>query len=475
MIVNPLNANELIGAAIDWRRGMANLGYGISLDGALSIATEGVLPLPGSTEPGPREVDPMVASDKITGNLWLGGVARPADVNNGIFVARKPPGSPVFDLSTLRWVTFNATGVPNDDKPLMAAGPDPGNPSSTMAYVVWLRTQPGCSKRWAMSSSSDLGLTWSLPASVGVPGLPCGYQGLGPVSLVLGDGRLVVIDGPGPGYYFSDRSDNRGATWKGEVRIAEGLVFNPSEDDVPGKFRLPNPAGAAVDPRNDWIYVVYSARREIGSQNLDLFVARSTTRGDGFENPVRLELDAAPGAQGPDQIMPWIAVDAFGGLNILYYDTRHMDQSLGDDHPHAVLDAYYSRVTNFGPTPSIETVRLTLASFDTSTQYEDYILDPIGNASFNQFIGDYQQITAAGCSVYPHYMSLQSGQRHYYTHRINICPTDVDQNGTVDQADYVLFFNLYPVSDPRADINRDSVVNLPDAVLFQALYANGGG
>ncbi len=173
-----------------------------------------------------------------------------------------------------------------------------------------------------------------------------------------------------------------------------------------------------------------------------------------------------PTLAGPDQIMPWIAVDGSGGLNILYYDTTNhlLPDEFEDD---CFLDAYYARIAGFATANETVTVaRLTSPPpFHTDVPYEDNP-DP----AYEQFIGDYQQIAAASCKVYANYMTTQGEQRHYYTRAINVCPTDFDSSGGVDANDLVAFQSAYLSGDPRADMNHDTVINAADVAAFMAAY-----
>ncbi len=480
---NQVVPGEVIVAAIDWRASLTPLkpriGYWISFDAVQTFAIEGLVTPPPALDPPPPpeerspHVDPMVVSDPRTGDFWIGGlcankIGLPRPI--GLFVARKRSGQTVLDGTVAVDVLTGPPYAAVDDKPLMAVGPDPSDLSKSVLYITFVRNSAfPCSllPYLMFVSSSDAGATWSPPTGI-LPGSCPGIAAHGPVPLVLSNGRVFIAFGNRAVPYSSTRSDDRGATWLTPVPLFPGIDRAQEDVDTPGNFRLHSFLGATVDPITDTIYVVVSARLAQGSQNLDLYITRSTNRGDSFEAPVHLTLDAVAGPEGPDQIMPWIAADAFGGLNIIYYDTKHMDQTLGDLHPYATLDAYYARMINYDAS-TIQTFRLTPSSFNTNAA------DPYEDPGLPQFIGDYNGIATAGCFVYPGYMSIQVSppMRHYYAHRVDLCPIDMDANGVVALSDLSLFLTLYALADPRADIDRDGVVTSADIASFQAAFPGG--
>jgi hypothetical protein len=109
-------------------------------------------------------------------------------------------------------------------------------------------------------------------------------------------------------------------------------------------------------------------------------------------------------------------------LDLLYYDTRH--HLVPDTADFAFLDVYYARVTDFGSRATqVQTRRLTPVTFDTSSVYERYLSTPLGPNA--QFIGDYHMIDGVGGLRYACYMSIQTGTRHVYMHRIGTCTESV--------------------------------------------------
>ncbi|MGH6961312.1 MAG: hypothetical protein ACREE7_12565, partial [Dongiaceae bacterium] len=184
---------------------------------------------------------------------------------------------------------------------------------------------------------------------------------------------------------------------------------------------------------------------------------------------IRLPDPSPPG----DQFMPALAVDTYGGLNVLWYDTRHVAQS--DSATHAFLDAYYARITDFAaPAQAYEEHRLTGVSFSTAPGFA------------GAFIGDYQQIAAAGPLVYPCYMSAHQGTQHYYTHQIDVrgLAGDANCDGEVNNFDIdpfvlalldpVAYQAAFPDCDiDHADVDGDGAVTNFDIDPFVELVLGG--
>ncbi|MCL4740823.1 MAG: hypothetical protein KJZ54_01315 [Phycisphaerales bacterium] len=232
----------------------------------------------------------------------------------------------------------------------------------------------------------------------------------------------------------------------------------------------------AADPRTEDVFVAFTAARATAPENADVAIARSTDRGESFQPHVpdglMLLTDSllglSPGTHGPDQFVPAIAIDACGGVNLMFYDSRH-DGNLGDGEEW--VDVYYARITGFGTAnPIVQQWRLTPQSFR---------VDNLASG----FLGDYHNLTvsADGNSLYAAYIARdmadpENGARTCYLHRINInCIgflLDFNGDGTVDEEDTTHFLAAFDAKASEADLNLDWAVDAQDLTLFLAWYAD---
>ncbi|MEZ4687436.1 MAG: sialidase family protein [Bacteroidia bacterium] len=90
--------------------------------------------------------------------------------------------------------------------------------------------------------------------------------------------------------------------------------------DVPGLYRCNGMPVTVCDlsegPSRGTIYVCWSDHRK-GKGNIDIWLSRSTDRGDSWSKPVRVNNDETRAAQ----FFPWLAIDQTTGyLYCVYYD-----------------------------------------------------------------------------------------------------------------------------------------------------------
>lgn len=441
IVTSDSNPLELVAVWNDWREGtnppeIIRMGVGVSLDGGATWDDFVVRPPPPFQSA--VEGDPMTAFDPRTGSLWVGAISFAG--NGGVYVARKDPGRRTFEPSVMADPSSFA------DKCWMAAGPPPGNPLGTQVYVAY---------NLGLISSSDLGDTWNDPVSLG--------QGLGFLPRVGPNGELYVAYWDGGTGVFLRRSLNGGQTVSASIQIAERMDTWLDGSRTAGTFRVPPLTYLAVDPVLGTLYCVFFDTTEMvnDSFNVDLYLTRSTDRGDTWSPPVVINGDGDPPG---DQVFPWLEVDRQGRLHLVFLDSRHTAQN--DNDAVGFYDVYYAVSDTGGD--SWQEFRLTPESF--SSEFD-------GLDRPDQFLGDYFGLALGNDRVYPCYLSTQNGDPDIYTHVISLpacgssdpCP-DLDDDRDVDAADLALLLGSWGscICCP-ADRNGDRMVAADDlAVLLGA-------
>ncbi len=250
-----------------------------------------------------------------------------------------------------------------------------------------------------------------------------------------------------------------------------GVHNSPTDPQpVPGNLTVMSVPQLAADPVHpSTVYAVFTGRTSSTGSNLDLFIALSLDGGASFNsgNIVHIADDqlrpAGTGEGESDEYLPSIAIDALGGINLLFLRTTSPDSSsLADTR----VTARYARWPGFAS--------LTSGARAFTQDLSDPFV-PWGTFSGN----DYQMITASGCDVYAGWASDQSGNWEVYVSHIDLypcyipVPADVDSNGVVNPADAAAFTNAFIAGTPPADVDHSGTVTTNDATLFLQSYACG--
>lgn len=375
---------EIIGGWNDWRESttgeIIRAGVAVSNDGGLTW-TDYLLRAPSGHQ-STVEGDPMTCYDSRTGTLWFGAMSWTG--SGGVYVARKRPGLDTFDPAVM---TYTYSGI---DKGWMAAGVDPNDPNKTRVYVSY---------NIGNQYSTDMGLNWSSPLSLG--------SGIGFLPRVGPNGELYISYWDYSSGVMLRRSFNGGVSFDPPIRIATRMDVWSTQDGsrFPGSFRVPPLNSLAVDPNNGTLYCVYFDTTErIGvNYNVDIYFTKSTDHGTSWSVPRVINTDSDVSG---DQFFPWIEVDDQSRIHMLFYDSRHTVQN--DNTAHGMFDAYYSYSLDGGDTWTEN--RLTPASFDS---YNDGL-----DRGSSQFLGDYNGLAVGGNRVYPCYLSTQNGDSDIFTNII---------------------------------------------------------
>jgi hypothetical protein len=255
-------------------------------------------------------------------------------------------------------------------------------------------------------------------------------------------------------------------------------VYRPSE------FRIGIESHISVDPYDPTkVYVVFPGRAE-GSTDSDIFVARGTIVRNPLpqlvfdpEHTLRITDAMLGDPTGTQQVMPAVAVDRYGGVNLIY--VRYIPGGTPQ-----LVDVHYARIASFDTTlgngTGVFVKRLTPASFDP-------MRGPVAEFAF---MGDYIGIAASGCYVYPCYPACwDNGLRPidpadnparkwgWYVHRVTLICTlaDFNADGGVDNTDAIAYFQKFLASDGIADMNGDGAIDVTDLALYQQEWSEAVG
>ena len=513
--VSQTNKNDVLVMANRQVNGQrTNLGYASVMWG-VAAPTTGVTGL--------GKADAYLAPHPVDGTIWFAAVNTDNTSLPRIVAGWKEPGASDVPASQIALIG----NYLSEDKPGMAIGTLPSPLFGRRYYVVRVNNSNPCSGnvREKVVFTDNPGADWFTTPQEPIESFDgaCDYRGFAAAPVVLDTGRIVVAvrdffeDGQwlfNGGKPYVVYSDDGGYDWKSDdisspIRIAPGGLAHATdwENDCgnvcPSTSCYPSdPSGAACstcgetpmqidrrmcapaiaadrtqDPNH--VYVAFYARSAAESTNTDIIIHRSVDGGETFDpstqdNPDFLHLTDAllgltAGAHGPDQLVPAIAVDACGGVNVMFYDNRHDPDP---DDCEIWYDVYFARITNFGPTPTVAQWRLTPQSFRVDN------LDIAGK----QFFGEYQHMTlsADGTTLYLASIARnmgdpEDGVRTCSLHRVNLnClgagPADFTGDGEVNGADMEGYLAAFAGGEAAADVDLDWAVGLDDFITYAEWY-----
>jgi len=295
-----------------------------------------------------------------------------------------------YDILANEWTTdsyMGLNGTKAQDKEWAVV-----DSATNTIYVTWTQfDQYGSSasdkfSNILFSKSTDAGTTWSQAIQINQVSGDCvdsDNTTEGAVPAVGPEGQVYVA-WSGPAGIVFDRSLDGGETWLEEdIFISDqpgGWDYN-----VPGIMRcngLPVTCCdiSASSANKGTIYVNWTDQRN-GTQNPDVWLAKSTDGGDTWTPPMRVNDDDTDKAQ----FFSWMTIDqANGDIYIVYYDRRNYDNES--------TDVYLARSTDGGETFS--NFKISESPF-------------IPYSSI--FFGDYTNIVAHNGRVRPVWTRLENG------------------------------------------------------------------
>lgn len=275
------------------------------------------------------------------------------------------------------------------------------DPRNNHLYVTWTEFDkyksplPEDSSYILFSRSTDGANSWSEPVRINQKAGNCLDDDKtveGAVPAVGPDGQIYVAWAFDDTIYF-DRSTDGGKTWLPQDRTvaAQPGGWNYA---VPGLKRcngLPVTIGDISDgPHRGTIYVNWTDQRN-GTEDTDVWIAKSTDGGDTWSEPIRINNDA----KGHEQFLTWLTIDQTTGyLYTVFYDRRQYDDNR--------TDVYVAYSTDGGE--SFTNVRLTEQPFRLEEE--------------GPFFGDYNNITAYQGNIYPIWTQMNGKKLSVWIARI---------------------------------------------------------
>ena len=401
--------NDNVGAA------SSPLGVSFSLDGGATWSDRQlgvpIHPLLATPDDGiflPFIFDPYIDSDS-QGNIYAGYIATDGSAGgpSGIFIERSTNKGATWSGPTR--IDFNIRSLflppPPPDLYRFNDRPDMTVDAADDVYVVWIKDvgvgQP----------TSDIYFAKSPPPGAPGPGNPTGldFTGLAPGSVapqtvndnpngidfanvpdveVAPDGTVyvawidfdVTIANANAGSLLIDRSFDGGVSFGPDLLIQaiDPLPKNLTTAGGAPDARAGSYPSIAIDPANSQtVYAVWAAE-PAGSDEGDIFFARSTDGGVTWPAPPLLVNDDAT---GNDQFHPVIAVKPDGTIDVAWYDKRN---SPNDD----AWDVYFARSTDGG------------ASFGANRRISDTTFATPTDLGGSPWLGEYLDLEVDTVNAY---------------------------------------------------------------------------
>jgi len=409
--VNPLNPEQLIGSAVDYRDNSSTWVY-YSEDGGYTWKNFNL----GKPFPNWRSTnDPSVAYDPL-GNAYLvyGGFGYIDDSSygenfgeNGVFISKSTDGGKTWLAENCHIPVILHKGKMTidstfEDKYYISVDNASLSPYKNNLYIPWKRVTPcDSATQIVLSKSTDAGKTWSEPIAVSPrksgTSQDTTYGQSFPLVATGPEGEVYVVwnDGIIHGVGFAKSTDG-GKTFS-EPRIIQtynifgitnNLAINPKDEpvwrhSVKGVVRAEAYPVLIVDTtqfeNRGTLYLTWAA------DNVpNIYFSKSTDKGESWSNPKIIHSDTTN-----DQFWQWMAVDPMtGDLAVMYLDSR-------DDPDNLMVECYVSFSSDGGETW-------------VDRQISDFRSDLRLNPFYNHFAGDYSGMAFYNGKIYPSWVDMRN-------------------------------------------------------------------
>lgn len=208
------------------------------------------------------------------------------------------------------------------------------HPRKEEFFVTWTQSDKfglkddSCKSNIMISSSG--GKKWSKPVQISQTSGNCldgDFTVRGSMASVAFDSKIFVLWAT-QGYVWYDRS------YDGSMWLSTDLAIIEQVDgwrtSIPGFGEISNTAVIGIDNSPSrlmgTIYMIYSDAKS-GVHDSDIWMMRSSNRGDNWTTPARVNQDEP----GREQFLPKISIDpANGWVYIVYYDRRNYTDNQTD-------------------------------------------------------------------------------------------------------------------------------------------------
>jgi len=271
------------------------------------------------------------------------------------------------------------------------------DPEDNTIYITWTEfdlygdADTSLHSRILFSKSTDDAASWTDPVILSQIEGNCiddDQTTEGAVPTVGPEGQIYVSWSYDQRIYF-DKSYDQGLSWLDEDIIVTNQPGGWTYD-IPGLGRCNGMpitiADRSQSPYRGHIYVNWSDQRN-GSDDTDIWLARSTDEGNSWSDPIRVN-DDLPGKQ---QFLSWMEIDQETGfIYIVFYDRRSTEDE--------ATDVYLGISKNGGQ--SFENIKINSESFTP-----------------NKFIffGDYNDISVQQGRVRPIWTQFNDGKLSVWT------------------------------------------------------------